>query len=134
MEEPLVHESGPVPAGPARVAAAACGVAVLLLLGFCGFYVYEIGQGATDDVVRAVMSIVLMLVFAVGLAALARGWLALKAWPRTPTMLWHALLLPVAWGLFQGHRPWIGVAVGGLALLGILAGAAARPEDPAASR
>lgn len=131
QQDSLVHEPGPVPLGPARVAAAACALAVLLLVGFCGFYVYEIAQGATDDVIRAVMSIVLMVVFALGLFVLSRGWLRLQAWPRTPTAVWHALLLPVAWGLFQGHRPWIGVGVGALALVGLLAAVIARPEEPA---
>ena len=46
----------------------------LAVLGFAVFYVYEMVTGATDDVTRAATSGVLILVFGLGLLALARGW------------------------------------------------------------
>lgn len=102
-------------------------VQAVALLGFCGFYLYEVGVGATDDPVRAVMSIVIMLVVAFGLVGLAKGWLADGDWPRTPTLVWNALLIPVAWGLLQGGRTGIGVLLGIVAVVAIAAAVAARP-------
>ena len=81
-------------------------------LGFAVFYVFEMVTGATDDLTRAATSGVLILVFGVGLLALARGWFRAADWPRTPTVLWNALLLPVAWSLRESGRTAVALAVG----------------------
>ncbi|EBM0725681.1 hypothetical protein XE97_25315, partial [Salmonella enterica subsp. enterica serovar Senftenberg] len=77
------------------VAAAVCAVQALSLLGFVVFYLVELVQGAGDDPTRVVMSALLILVFAVGIGALARGWWRGANWPNTPTIVWNLLLLPV---------------------------------------
>ena len=86
------------------MAGALTALEALVLVGFVVFYVIEMVSGATDDLTRAAVSAVLILVFAVGLLALARGWFRAADWPRTPTVLWNALLLPVAWSLREGDR------------------------------
>jgi hypothetical protein len=111
-----------------RVAAAVVAAEVGALVGFAVFYVYEIAVGATDDPLRAVMSVVLMLVVGAGLAAMVRGWLRGLTWPRTPTLVWNALLLPVAWGLVQGGRTPVALLVGAAALAGIAAALASPSE------
>lgn len=111
---------------------------VVTLVGFCAFYLYEIAIGATDDAVRAAMSVVLMLGVAAWLAAMARGWLRALPWPRTPTVVWNALLLPVAWGLAQGDRALIAVVLAVAAVSGIAAALSspseADPEERAVTR
>ncbi len=116
----------------ARVAAAVSGLQGLALVGFIGFYLYEIALGASDDVTRAVMSCVLFGVFAVGLLALARGWLRDGAWPRTPTMVWNLLLLPVAWSLRDADQLLAAALLGSAAVLGLVAAvvAGSPPEGP----
>lgn len=109
----------------ARVAAGISAVQGLALVGFAGFYVYEISQGAADDLGRAVMSCVLFVLFAWGLLAVARGWLRDLDWPRTPTIVWNVLLLPVAWSMSQADRPGIALALGGGALVAVAAAGAA---------
>ncbi len=83
----------------------------LVLLGLVAFYAYGIASGATSDVVRAVTSGLLILVFGVGLLVVARAWVSAKDWPRTPTLLWNALLLPVGWSLWQSEQAQLAAAV-----------------------
>ena len=112
-----------------RVAGAVNVLEGLVLLGFAAFYVVEMSSGATDDLGRAAVSVVLILVFGVALLLLARGWFRAADWPRTPTLLWNALLLPVAWSLREGDRVPLALAVGAVALVGIVAALLA-PRTP----
>jgi hypothetical protein len=115
------------------VAGALTALEALVLVGFAVFYVIEMVSGATDNLSRAAVSTVLIVVFGVGLLALARGWFGAADWPRTPTVLWNALLLPVAWSLREGDRGPIALALGAVALASIVAAIAAprtRRESP----
>lgn len=104
-----------------RVAALVMLAQALVLFAYFAFFVYEILQGAADGVVLAGTLSGLILVFAILSSALARGWLHGARWPRTPTILWNALLLPVAWSLHDaGHSP-LGISVAAVALAGIVA-------------
>ena len=64
------------------------------------------------------MTVVLILVTAVLLGGVARGWLRTDGWVRTPTLVWDALLLPIAWGLVQGGQPSLGAVIGLVGLVG----------------
>ena len=112
---PDAPPSGPPPSpGPRRLAAALTGVQAAALVAFAGFYVYELVIGEGSDAGRVIMSAVLILVGGLGLGALARGWLGEGTWPRTPTLVWSALLLPVGLGLVQGDQSlagWLVLAV-----------------------
>lgn len=110
------------PAGTAAlVACAGCVVHGLALLGIGGFYLWEVLRGEQDSVARALTSVLLIGVVAGGLGLLARGWRRGAAWARTPTLVWNALLVPVAWSLFQAAHPLVGAAVGGTAVVVLLA-------------
>ena len=100
---------------------ALCAVEGLTLLGFAAFYGYEIALGQSDSVARAVMSLLLILLGGIALLLLARGWSTASSWPRTPTVVWNALLLPVAWSLHQSGRSAIGVLLAAVALGSIAA-------------
>lgn len=104
-----------------RIAGVLTALEGLVLIGFVVFYVVEMVSGATDDLARAAVQTVLILVFGVGLLALARGWFRAADWPKTPTVLWNGLLLPVAWSLREGDRAQIAVALGAVALASIVA-------------
>jgi hypothetical protein len=71
------------------------------------------------------MSALLILTFAVALLAVARAWWTDKPWPRTPTILWNLLLLPVAFNMWQVGF-WGGVPLAVVALVGIGAAIASR--------
>lgn len=110
------------------MAALVCGVQGLLLLGFCAFYLYELVIGEGEDPARVVMSIVLMALFGVGLLALARGWLRGLAWPRTPTIVWNLLMLPVAWSMKDAGF-WGAIPLGVIAVAGIVAAFLSRSRE-----
>ena len=123
------------PTGRSNVAAVICLLEGLILVGFCGFYLYELVLGQGDDPGRVVMSVALMGLFAVALLAAARAWRSGVAWPRTPTILWNLLLLPVAWNMWEGGF-WGAWPVGVAAVLGIWAALTSGPAltaDPAVS-
>ncbi len=114
---------------PRVVAAAVCTAQGLFLLGFCAFSLYELAQGGSDDATRVVMEVVLVAAFAAGLLGLARFWVRGANWPNTPTIVWNLLLLPVAWGLTQGGRGLIALAVATVAITGIVSAVAADTSD-----
>ncbi len=119
----------PVARASRRVAGASCALQALALLGFAGFYLYELSIGEGSDATRVAMSAVVILLGAVGLAALARGWFSERGWPRTPTIVWHLLLLPVGVSLLQAGQVLLGWTVLVVALVTFLAALAAR-QDP----
>ncbi len=110
------------------VAALLTALEALVLLAFAGFYAYEIVVGAADSLTTAMTSAALILVFGIALLFVARGWARGQGWPRTPTVVWNALLLPVAWSLRESDQTLIAVAVAALALAGIAAALASPPS------
>jgi hypothetical protein len=112
------------------LAAAVSAAQALSLLGFVAFYLWELTQGASDDAVLVVMSALLILVFAVGIGALARGWWTGGNWPNTPTVVWNLLLLPVGWSLLQAGRGVVALLVGVVAALGIVSAVRADTSEP----
>ncbi len=128
MTDPYPHPSRDLRSHHASAVLAA--LEGIVLLGFAGFFGYEIASGATDDTTRGLTSGALILVFALSLLAMARGWARLADWPRTPTLLWNILLLPVAWSLFQSGRPLVASGVAAVAVVSVVAALGARPNDP----
>jgi hypothetical protein len=100
------------PVGPAaRVAAVVVGLQALALVVFAVFYLVAFVQGGSDNAPRVLSSVVLIAVFAAGLAFLARGLLTGHPAVRTPTVVWELLLLPVGVGLVQSGQALIGAVV-----------------------
>lgn len=116
--------------GSRRLVALLTGLQALTLAGFAVYYVVELTLGEGSEAVRVVMSALLILVGAVGLAILTRGWLGAASWPRTPTIVWNAILLPVGISLVQGTRVAVGWVVLVVALVAI--GTAWVARDPEA--
>lgn len=115
---------------PRQLAAVVCGLQGAVLVFLAGYVLYELAAGGSDSPTRGVMEAVLVAVFAAGLLALARGWAAGSNWPNTPTIVWNLLLLPVAWSLVQGDQGPLGLAVGAVAMLGIVSAIAADTSEP----
>jgi len=121
-----VNVSTPRP-WPHLVAAVLSAAQGLLLLGFLAFYLYELVLGEGDDPGRVVMSAALMGVVGVALLAAARAWARAASWPRTPTIVWNLLLLPVAWSMWGGGF-WGAIPLASAAVVGVAAGLAARED------
>ena len=115
--------------GPRLLAGISCALQSLALLGFTAFYLYELSQGEGSDTGRVVMSAVVIAIGGVGLALLSRGWFGESSWPRTPTIVWHLLLVPVGVSLAQAGQSPLAWMVLLLAVLTFAAAVAAR-RDP----
>lgn len=68
------------------------------------------------------MALTLTGIFAVLLWVVTRAWLQGARWPRTPTIVWCLLTLPVAWTLGTTAGPAVGLALAGVSLAGLAAG------------
>ena len=121
----------PVDSTPAarRLAALSLGAQAVILVGFAVFYIYELSIGEGSDAVRVVMSALVIALGGIGLAVVTRGWVRGSWWPRTPTIVWSLLLLPVGWGLIQGTKTFVGWLVVGVALVTALAAVAAKEPE-----
>ena len=122
LDAPPQRPDGDVEPWARPVGAAVTGALTLALLGLVGFYVYELGIGASDSPVRVVMSIVLFLLFAAAGAAMTRAWLRGLTWPATPTLVVGALLLPTAWTVVQAGQVVPGLVLGLLGGTGVAVG------------
>lgn len=105
-----------------RAASVVCSVEAALLVALAGFYLYELGIGASEDATRVVMSVALFLVVALGLAAMALALRRGRSWPGTPILVLNLLLLPTAWTLVTSGHVAIGAGVGVLAVAGVVSG------------
>ncbi len=105
----------------------------VVLVGFAVFYVAELAVGGGNDTARVVTSAIVIVITAIGLVYLARGWWASATWTRTPTLVWNVLLLPVAASLVQSGQGLIGGLVLAVALLSLVAAIASGGSRPGAA-
>lgn len=115
-----------------RLAALLTAFEALIVLGFAVFFGYEVAVNAEDSLTTALGSGALILITGIALLYLARGWARGAHWPRTPTILWNVLLLPVAWSLHDSEQTLIALGVAALALASIMASLATPSHLPAA--
>lgn len=119
-------------ANPARrVAAVVCGLEALVMAGFGVYGLVELARGGGTDTARVITESALILLFAVGMGALARLWLGRSSWPGTPTVVWHALLIPVVVSMAQAGQWLVTVALVGaiVAAIGAVVLARGSSED-----
>ncbi len=89
------------------------------MAGFALYGLVELIRGRGIDTPRVLTESVLILLFAVGLGVLARLWLGRSSWPGTPTVVWHALLIPVVWSMAQAGQ-WLVVLGLVVAIIGAI--------------
>jgi hypothetical protein len=86
-----------------RLCAVLVGLQALGLAAVAVFYLVELAVASSDDPVRALVTVGLTLIAATGLALVARGLLHRRRWARAPALVTNLILLPVGYGLLQGH-------------------------------
>jgi hypothetical protein len=79
------------------------------LLGLAAFYAVELLVADPTSAVAAVIAALLTLTGAVGLLLVARALWRGRRWARAPALVTQLLVLPVAFGLVQGDRAYVGV-------------------------
>ncbi|HEX2705539.1 MAG TPA: hypothetical protein VHM65_07250 [Candidatus Lustribacter sp.] len=92
-----------------------------------GLYLLQMAAGADTDRGRAVMSVVLFVVLAAGLVVLGVAAWRSSGWPRTPILVWNALLVPVAISLGQS-RQLLGALALGIVVLVTVVGTLSLPS------
>ena len=92
-----------------RVVAAIMGIQGLFMTLFAllGLLEWRWKEGTGEEGMRVLTESLLVLLFAAGSLVLAKLWLGTSDWPRTPTIVWHVLLMPVAYSLWASGQPLI---------------------------
>jgi hypothetical protein len=67
------------------------------------------------------MAVVLFLVMGAGLLLVARDLVRRRRWARAPAVTWEVICLPVAYGLFQSGRWYVGLPLAVVALAVLVA-------------
>lgn len=106
---------------PGQVAAIVIGAHALGCAVFAVFFPLVAARGASLSNVSHVMFSVFTVLFAVGLGFVARGLWQGLSWPRTATVVWLVLLLPVGWAMLQAGSGLFASVILGSAIVGIVA-------------
>jgi hypothetical protein len=128
--------SASLPTSPStarRTAAIICGVEALVMAVFGLYAIVRFVGGGLDDPIRVLTEGLLVLLFAAGAALLAKLWLGRSGWPGTPTVVWHVLLIPVAWGMWESKQYLICAALALAIVAAIWAAVTAGAEATAAA-
>ena len=117
--EPRRHAGAPRLVAAGVIGFQALGCAVLAVL-----FPLVSAQRATLSSTSHVMFSVVTALFAVALALVARGLWRGLTWPRTATVVWLVLLLPVGWAMAEAGWGLVAALILGGSVAGILAVAA----------
>lgn len=105
VSEPSAPTSAQVRAG--QLAGFVVGVEAVAVAGFAVFYLIELLLGEGSDPVVIIMTVVMMLIFVVGLAYVAYGLWSRHPRSQAPAIAVNGLLLPLGIAMFQFAPPWV---------------------------
>jgi len=109
---------------PGLAAATIIGLHALGCAVFAVVFPLAAARDAGLSTTSHVMFSVFVLLFAAGLALVARGLWQGLSWPRTATVVWLVVLLPVGWGMVRAGWALAGALILGSVVVGIMAVAA----------
>lgn len=103
----------------------ACGISAAIEAGLLFVYCIALGVAALDSqgakLGQPVVEIIIYLIFAIGIALIARGMLAARQGARPPYLLTQVFVLIIGWTVFSGDGAVV-VTVGlGICLIGLVA-------------
>jgi hypothetical protein len=111
-----------------RLAGSLVGVQGAVVLAGAVLWLVEGFVSDATSVLNVVMSVLLFTLMGAGLLLVARGIVRRRRWARAPAVTWEVICLPVAYGLFQSGRWYVGLPLAVVALLvlvGVLGSSAA---------
>jgi hypothetical protein len=94
-----------------QVVAALVATQGALLVAIAAFYLVELAVATAADVTRALVSAGLAMLAGVGLLLVGRALRSARRWARSPALVTNLILAPVAIGLLQGGRWYLGIPV-----------------------
>jgi hypothetical protein len=101
------------------VAAATIGLQALGCALFALFFLLAAPMDPSLSDASHLMFSAVTVLFAIGLGFVARGLWRGLSWPRTATVVWLVVLLPLGWAMVQAGRGLVGVLILGSAVVGI---------------
>jgi hypothetical protein len=104
-----------------NVAAALEAAEGVAAVGFGLFTGYETLAGEAVDAATAIGVTVLALLGGAGMLGCARGLVRADSWSRAPTVLTQLFAIPVAWSLWQSDQHLIGLPLGLVAVVALVA-------------
>jgi hypothetical protein len=79
------------------------------LVGIAAFVLIEVAVATASDLGRALVTALLALSAGAGLLVVGRGLLHGRRWARAPALVTNLILVPVAVGLLQSGRWYVGI-------------------------
>jgi glycerol-3-phosphate acyltransferase PlsY len=116
---PTGHVAEPTPVSTG--AGLLLGLQGVVALAAAVFWLVEAFVSDAASVLNVVMAVLLFALVGVGLLLVARDLVRRRRWARAPAVTWEVICLPVAYGLFQSGRWYVGLPLAVVALAVLVA-------------
>lgn len=113
------HGAGATPVS--KVAGLLLGLQGVVVLAAAVFWLVEAFVSQATSLLNVVMAVLLFALVGAGLLLVARDLVRRRRWARAPAVTWEVICLPVAYGLFQSGRWYVGLPLAVVALAVLVA-------------
>jgi hypothetical protein len=113
------HVAAPTPVS--KVAGLLVGLQGAVVLAAAVFWMVEAFVSEATSVLNVIMAVLLFALVGAGLLLVARDLVRRRRWARAPAVTWEVICLPVAYGLFQSGWWYVGLPLGAVALVVLVA-------------
>jgi hypothetical protein len=117
------------PTARTRLAGALVALQGVVVIGAAVFYVVEAVVSEATSLLNVAMAVLLFLLMGGGLLLVARSLVHRRRWARAPAVTWEVICLPVAYGLVESGRWYVGVPVAVVAAVVLAAVLTSSPVD-----
>jgi hypothetical protein len=113
------HVAEPTPVS--RVAGLLLGLQGVVVLAAAVLWLVEAFVSEASSLLNVVMAMLLFALLGAGLLLVARDLVRRRRWARAPAVTWEVICLPVAYGLVQSDRWYVGLPLAVVALAVLVA-------------
>jgi hypothetical protein len=114
--------SSSAPSTPAsRLAGLLVAAQGVVVLAAAVFWLVEAFVADATSVLNVVMAVLLFALLGAGLLLVGRDLVRRRRWARAPAVTWQVICLPVAYGLLQSGRWYVGLPVAAVAVVVLVA-------------
>jgi hypothetical protein len=104
-----------------RLAGLLVAVQAAVVLAVAVLWLVEAFVSDATSALNVAMSVLLFALMGIGLLLVARDLVRRRRWSRAPAVTWEVICLPVAYGLFQSGRWYVGLPLAAVALVVLVA-------------